>query len=70
MKFDRVPEEFRPSSSYSGLVPGQDMAEPICLVSLCSSDSTETFVLPDSISGNFCSSFMLYFGLSHNLGPL
>lgn len=42
----------------------------IFLVSLCSSDSTETFVLPDDISGSFSSSFMLHFGLSHNLGLL
>lgn len=51
MKFDRVPEGFRPSSPYSGLLPGG--AGLIFLVSLYSSDSTGTFALPDAISGNF-----------------
>lgn len=68
MKFDRVPEGFRPSSPYSGLLPGG--AGLIFLVSLYSSDSTGTFALPDAISGNFSSSFMLHFELSHNLGLL
>lgn len=71
VKSDRVPEGFRPSSPYSGLLPGQEVAGLIFLVSLCSSDGTETLVLPDTISGNFSSSFMLhFFGLSHNLGLL
>lgn len=34
MKFDHVPEGFRPSSPYSGLLPGQEAARLICLVSL------------------------------------
>lgn len=70
VKLDRVPEGFRPSSPCSGVLPGQEVAEPISLLLPSPSDGTETFVLPDPISGNFCSSFMLHFGLSHNLGPL